>query len=125
MEFTNYFLKEERRPRSAMERLVLILSPFAPHLCEELWSLLGHEKTLAYEPWPTFDEAAIKEDTVEIPVQILGKIRSRIIVPADSTLAEIEAAALADARIIELLAGKTIVKVIVAGNGKLVNIVVR
>ncbi len=58
MEFTNFFLKEEPRPRSAMERFVLLLSPFAPHLAEELWQLLGHGQTLAYEPWPAFDEAA-------------------------------------------------------------------
>ena len=58
MEFTNFFLKEEVRPRAAMEKFVLLLSPFAPHLAEELWQALGHAETLAYEPWPAFDEAA-------------------------------------------------------------------
>ena len=96
MEFTNFFLKEEHRPRAAMEPLVLLLSPFAPHLAEELWQLLGHAKTLAYEPWPTFDEAAIKEDTIEVPVQVNGKLRGRVRVPADADAAAIEAAARAD-----------------------------
>jgi leucyl-tRNA synthetase len=125
MEFTNFFTKEERRPRAAIEQFVLILSPFAPHLAEELWQLLGHPMTLAYEPWPTFDEAKIKEDTIEIPVQILGKLRSKVVVPADSTPAQVEAAARADARIQELLAGKTVVKVIIPPNGRLVNFVVK
>ena len=58
MEFTNFFLKEKPRPQAAMETLVLLLSPFAPHMAEELWQLLGHAKTLAYEPWPAFDAAA-------------------------------------------------------------------
>ncbi len=125
MEFTNAFTKDEVRPREAMEKLVLILSPFAPHLAEELWQLLGHETTLAYEPWPAFDEAAIKESTVEVPVQILGKLRSRIIVPADSSAADLEAAARADAKIAEQLAGKTVVKVIIPPGNKLINFVVK
>jgi leucyl-tRNA synthetase len=125
MEFTNFFTKEDRRPREAMDKFVLVLSPFAPHLAEELWQILGHAKSLAYEPWPTFDEARIKEDTVEVPVQILGKLRSRIVVPADSTAATLEAAARADARIQELLVGKTVVKVIIPPGNKLVNFVVK
>ena len=124
MEFCNYFHKCDVRPRTAMERFVLILSPFAPHLAEELWALLGHGPTLAYEPWPTFDEAAIKEDTVEIPVQILGKLRSRVTVAADADEATTVAAAKADPKIVELLAGKTIVKEIVV-RGKMVNFVVK
>jgi leucyl-tRNA synthetase len=124
MEFTNFFLKETQRPRPAMEKLVLLLAPFAPHLAEELWRLLGHADTLAYEPWPVFDEALIKEDTIEIPVQILGKLRGRIEVPAEATASDLEAAARAEARIAELLEGKTIVKVIVVP-GRLVNFVVK
>ena len=124
MEFTNFFLKEERRPRAAMETLVLLLSPFAPHMAEELWQLLGHDKSLAYEPWPSFDEAAIKEDAIEVPVQVNGKLRGRVTVPTEADAAATEAAARADARIAELLAGKTIVKVIVLP-GRLVNFVVK
>jgi len=124
MEFTNYFLKCDVRPKAAMEKLLLLLSPLAPHLAEELWSVLGHSKTLAYEPWPQFDPALIKEDTVEIPVQINGKLRSTIKVPAGSAGDAMEAAAKADPRIAELLADKTIVKAIVVP-GRMVNFVVK
>jgi leucyl-tRNA synthetase len=124
MEFTNFFTKESVRPREAMEKLVLLLSPFAPHLAEELWQLLGHGKTLAYEPWPAVDEKWLKEDTIEIPVQINGKLRGKITVPAGSDQAAIEAAARADAKIAELLADKTVVKAIIVP-GRLVNFVIR
>ncbi|MBL8830584.1 MAG: class I tRNA ligase family protein, partial [Planctomycetaceae bacterium] len=124
MEFTNYFLKVEARPKVAMLRLVHILSPFAPHLCEELWQLLGQKQSLAYEPWPSYDEAAIKESSIEIPVQILGKLRGRIVVPAEASEADLEAAAKADPKIAEQLVGKTIVKTIVV-KGKMVNFVVK
>jgi leucyl-tRNA synthetase len=124
MEFTNFFMKTDARPRVAMEKLVLLLAPFAPHVAEELWQALGHKTTLAYEPWPTFDEAAIKEDTVEIPIQINGKLRGKILVPTDTDKAALEAAALADVKVIELLAGKTLVKTIVVP-GRMVNFVVK
>ncbi len=124
MEFTNFFTKETVRPREAMEKFVLILSPFAPHIAEELWQLLGHEKSLAYEPWPTYDEAHTIDAQIEIPVQILGKLRSKVIVPAGSDQATIVTAARADARIAELLSGKEVVKTIVVP-GKLVNFVVK
>ncbi len=103
---------------------MLLLSPFAPHMAEELWQLLGHDETLAYEPWPSFDESLIKEDTVEVPVQINGKVRGRVTVPADADQAALEAAAKADAKIAELLDGKTIVKAIVVP-GRMVNFVVK
>jgi leucyl-tRNA synthetase len=124
MEFTNFFTKETVRPREAMEKFVLILSPFAPHLAEELWQLLGHDKTLAYEPWPTFNDALTKDSEIEIPVQILGKLRGKVVVPAGSDQVSIIAAARADARISELLTGKEVVKTIVVP-GKLVNFVVK
>jgi leucyl-tRNA synthetase len=124
MEFTNFFLKAEQRPKSAMERFVLLLSPFAPHLAEELWELLGHAKTLAYEPWPQYDEAYLREDTVEVPVQVNGKLRGRIQVPAGSDAATMEAAARAEENIAGLLAGKKVVKVIVVP-GRMVNFVVK
>jgi leucyl-tRNA synthetase len=124
MEFTNYFFKEERRPRAVMERFVQLLAPFAPHLAEELWELLGHPETLAYEPWPEFDPALLVEDTVEIPVQFNGKLRTRLQVVAGLDAAATESAARADARVVELLAGKAVVKVIVVP-GRMVNFVVR
>jgi leucyl-tRNA synthetase len=124
MEFVNYFTKGSQRPRSAMEKFVLLLSPFAPHVAEELWQVLGHRETLAYEPWPAFDAALAKEDTIEIAVQINGKVRSKISVPADADREMLTAAAEADERIVELLRGKQVVKK-VAVPGRLVNFVVK
>ncbi|MDR1964485.1 MAG: leucine--tRNA ligase [Planctomycetaceae bacterium] len=124
MEFTNFFLKEQIRPKSAMERFVLLLSPFAPHIAEELWQILGHRKTLAYESWPSYDESAIKETTLEIPVSINGKLRSKIVVPADADERMLEQQALADTKITGQLDGKTIVKKIIV-RGKMVNFVVK
>ncbi len=124
MEFTNFFLKCDVRPRVAMEKLVLLLSPLAPHVAEELWQLLGHNQTLTYEPWPAFDPAAIREDSVEVPVQIKGKLRARVTVPLDASAEDTEAAARADQRIAELLAGQTVVKVIVVP-GRMVNFVTK
>jgi len=124
MEFTNYFTKVDPRPRAAMETFVLLLSPFAPHIAEELWRLLGRQDTLAYEPWPVADPALLKADTVEVPVQIKGKVRSRVVVPAETSAADLEAAARADQRIQELLADQQVVKVIVVP-GRLVNFVTK
>jgi leucyl-tRNA synthetase len=124
MEFTNYFFKEDVRPKEAMEKLVLLLSPFAPHLAEELWQVLGNAKTLAYEPWPSYDEAMLKQDTIEVPVQVNGKLRGRIQAPAGADNAALEALAREDAKTAEHLAGKKVVKVIVVP-GKLVNFVVK
>jgi leucyl-tRNA synthetase len=107
-----------------MERLVLLLSPFAPHLAEELWQLFGHQKTLAFEPWPDFDPAKIREDSVEIPVQISGKLRGRVTVAVDTPAAALEQAARTDPRIAELLVGKTVVKAVVIA-GRMVNFVVK
>ena len=98
MEFTNHLTPLPVRPRSVLEPFVLLLSPFAPHLAEELWHALGHKKTLAYEPWPTFDPALTKADEIEVPVQINGKLRHRLTVPADIDDEDLEAAALADGR---------------------------
>jgi leucyl-tRNA synthetase len=105
MEFTNFFTKQEERPRQAMQTLMLLLSPFAPHIAEELWQVLGHGDTLAYEPWPAFEPEQTKGDTIEIPVQVNGKLRSKIVVPADADRDAIINAAKNDPRIKELLAG--------------------
>jgi leucyl-tRNA synthetase len=123
MEFTNHLTKLEVRPRSVLEPFILLLAPFAPHLAEELWRALGHGKTLAYEPWPKFDPNLTKADEIEVPVQINGKLRARLQVPAGIDKAALEKLALADERIRELIAGKQVRKVIVVP-GKLVNIVV-
>jgi leucyl-tRNA synthetase len=124
MEFTNFFTTASERPRVVMEKFVLPLSPFAPHMAEELWQALGHRESLAHEPWPEFDPALAKEDTIEVPVQINGKVRSKVSVPADAEQAGLEAAARADEKIAELLKGKQVVKVIVVP-GRLVSFVVK
>ncbi|MEW4561953.1 leucine--tRNA ligase [Bremerella sp. JC770] len=124
MEFTNFFTKESTRPKQAMEWFALMLSPLAPHLAEEFWQLLGHGNTLAYEPWPQFVESYTKDNEIEVPVQIMGKVRGRITVPADIKKDDLEALAKADPRVQELLEGKQIVKTIVVP-GRLVNFVVK
>jgi leucyl-tRNA synthetase len=122
MELTNYLTPLTVRPRSVLEPFVLILSPFAPHLAEELWRALDHEQTLAYEPWPKFDPGLTKADEIEVPVQINGKVRHRLTVPAGIDKAALEKAALEDPVVRKLLEGKQVRKVIVVP-GKLVNIV--
>lgn len=122
MEFTNHLTPLTVRPRAVLEKLVLLLSPFAPHLAEELWHALGHATTLAYETWPTYNESLLKADEIEIPVQINGKLRGKVTVPAEIDKTTLEQTVLADEKIQALIAGKTIRKVIVVP-GKLVNIV--
>jgi len=104
--------------------LVLLLAPFAPHLAHELWEMLGEKGSLLRAPWPDYDPALAKEDEIEIPVQINGKLRGLIVVPADSSESVIRESALATEKVTAAIAGKQIVKVIVVP-GKLVNIVVR
>jgi leucyl-tRNA synthetase len=123
MEFTNFFTGQEARPRAAMEAFTLLLAPMAPHIAEELWELLGHGESLAYAPWPTFDPALLHDDVVEVPVQVNGKLRARISVPAGADSAEAEAIARADAKVAAFLEGKSTKKVIVV-TGKLINFVV-
>lgn len=124
IEYTNHLTKAypTGAPRSAVEPLVLMLAPLAPHLAEELWSRLGHEKSLAHGPFPVAEEKWLVEDTVEYPIQVNGKVRSRVTVAADAPREEIEKIALADDKIVALLDGKDPRKVIVVP-GKMVNIV--
>ena len=123
MEFVNHMTPLTVRPKSSLKTFVLLLSPFAPHLAEEMWQTLGGTTTLAYEPWPAFDESLLKADSVEVPVQINGKVRAKIVVPAGLDSAAMEKAALADEKVQAQLAGKSIKKVIVVP-GKMVNLVV-
>jgi leucyl-tRNA synthetase len=123
MELCNHLSGLEARPRKVLETFVLILSPFAPHLAEELWRALGHKDTLAYEHWPAYDEALTRAEEIEVPVQVNGKLRSKVTVPADVDEATLKSAALADERIRSLTNGKELRKVIVVPR-KLVNIVV-
>ena len=110
--------------KEAVESLVLMLSPFAPHMCEELWQQFGYADGVVAAGWPAVDEVAAKEEAIEIPVQVNGKVRARVTVPAGSNEEEIKQAALALPGLAPHIEGKTIVKVIVAG-GKLVSIVVK
>jgi leucyl-tRNA synthetase len=124
MEYSNHLTALKVRPKSALEPLVLLLAPFAPHIAEELWLALGHHETLAYEPWPTYDERLTRAEEVEIPVQINGKLRTRLTVAAQTSREDLERAALLDPRVQTLIEDKKIIKVIIVP-GKLVNIVIQ
>ncbi len=123
MVFVNEATKAPVIPRPWFEMFVKVLSPFAPHLCEEIWQRLGHTTTIAYEPWPAFDESKLVRDTMKIAVQISGKLRSEIEVPSDATEATILAVAKADDKIQPFVAGKAIKREIYV-KGRLVNLVV-
>ncbi len=122
MEFVNYFTKQSERPKLVMEQFVLLLSPFAPHIAEELWRALGHTQTIAYESFPEFDETLAHDNLIDIPIQINGKLRSKIQVPPGTIRDALEQAARDDGRVVELLEGKTVRKVIVVPD-RLVNFV--
>ena len=111
-------------PRECLEKFVLCLAPFAPHLGEELWSFLGHADSLAYEPWPRYDASALVENEVEIPVQVMGRLRGRIRVPATATAEEMRTLAEAAPDVAKFLEGKTVVKVIAVPK-RMVNFVVK
>ncbi len=124
MEFINLAYKTEKINKSVGERFILILSPFAPHIAEEIWQKLGHNNTLAYEPWPEYDDTMIKEDTIEIPIQVNGKLRGKITVSVDLSDNEILDIARKDEKISPYLSGKQIVKEIYVPQ-KLINFVVK
>jgi leucyl-tRNA synthetase len=123
MEFTNHMTPQEVRPRKVLDTFVLLLAPYAPHIAEELWAALGHPHTLAYEPWPTYDPALTKADEIEIPVQVNGKVRAKLMVAADIDDKALEAAALADAKVQEHVGGKP-VKMVKVVPKRLVSVVV-
>jgi len=122
MVFVNEGYKVKTISKQHIEGFVKLLSPVAPHMCEELWSLLGYSTTISYEAWPTYDDAFLVDDEIEIVVQVMGKVRSKVNVPKDITKDELEKIALDDDKVQERIAGKTVRKVIVVP-GKLVNIV--
>jgi len=103
---------------------VLLLAPFAPYLAHELWEQLGEKSNLLKAPWPKYDPALAKEDEIQIPVQVNGKLRGLIVVPADASQKMIEERALGEERVRATMDGKRVVKIIFVP-GKLVNIVVR
>ncbi len=122
MVFVNEAYKVDALPYEYLEGFVQLLAPITPHIGEELWAILGHEESLTNVAWPTYEEAALVEDEIEIVVQINGKVRSKLMVPTAATKEELEALAKADENIQEQLEGKTIRKVIAVPK-KLVNIV--
>jgi leucyl-tRNA synthetase len=109
--------------REAVEALLILLSPFAPHIAEELWAATGHATGLSHQPWPSYDAALIKEEVLTIPVQVNGKLRSKLEVPAEWSKEQVVAAAQQDGRVREWIQGKT-VKTVVYVDKRLVNIVV-
>jgi leucyl-tRNA synthetase len=120
---TNHLTKSAApTPRVVAEALVLMTAPLAPHIAEELWSRLGHDTFLAHGPFPVADPALLVADEIEYPIQVKGKVRSRVSVPADATAEQVQAAAMADEKIVELLAGTPPRKVVVVP-GKMVSIV--
>ncbi|UPW82476.1 leucine--tRNA ligase [Lysinibacillus sp. Ag94] len=124
MVFINDCYKADVIPTEYAEGFVKMLAPMVPHVAEELWQILGHGETLSYAQWPTYDESKLVDDEVEIVVQVLGKVRAKIIVAKDASKEEIEKVALADDKVQEYIADKNVVKIIVIP-GKLVNIVVK
>lgn len=123
MIFVNEAYKTDRLPKAAMEQFVQLLSPLAPHLAEELWEKLGHNNTVTYEAWPTYDEAWTVDNEVEIVIQVNGRITERATIAADADEASMQELAMNLDKVKEAMAGKSVRKVIVV-KGKLVNIVV-
>ena len=124
MIFVNAVYKEGKCPREYAEGLIKMLSCITPHIGEEMWSILGHNETIAYEPWPTYDEAKTADDSVEVAVQVNGKLRATVMLPVNCDKDEAIAIAKADEKVQAAIEGKTIVKEISVPN-KIVNIVVK
>ena len=131
IEYVNYLTKNystsgaaAQAPRKAVEPLVQMLSPLAPHIAEEMWKILGHKGGITYVPFPTWEDKWLVDDSIELPVQVMGKLRGRITVSTDASREDIEAAALAEPNVAAHVEGKTVNKIIVVP-GKLVNIVAK
>lgn len=114
--------KAPRLGRSQVERFLLLLAPMAPHICEELWQRLGHERSLSHEPWPTYDRALARDETAEYAIQVNGKIRARVSLPADASQDDLVAAAKSCPAVAKDLSGKAVRRVVVVP-GRLVNII--
>ena len=126
IEYVNYLTKTYRTeaPRAAVEPIAQLVSPIAPHIAEELWQRFGHDETITYQSFPTFEEKYLVDDEIEVPVQINGKVKARINVAADADQDAVFDVALADAKIAELINGKNVVKKIYVP-GRMVNLVVK
>ena len=123
MILVNHLNGLEQPPRAAVEPLLLVLAPFAPHLAEELWAHLGHAPSVANQPWPTFDPALLVEDTIEIAVQVNGKVRGRAALSPTADEATAREVALADPNVTKFTDGKSIKKLVYVP-GKILNFIV-
>ena len=123
IELNNHLTKLGGCPLEIAERVVLLIAPLTPHLAEELWGMFGHAESLTYAPFPTADPAMLVDDSIELPVQVNGKVRSRIVVATDAPDDVVSKAALADDKVVAALAGSSPKKLIVVP-GRMVNIVV-
>jgi len=129
MELVNYIYKEKERGillenlRIAIETVVLLLAPFTPHICEEIWQMLGNKNSIFKCSWPTYEEQLAKEENVTIVIQINSKIRSKMELPLDTPEEEVRSRVLQDAKIKERLKDTPVKKIIVVAN-RLVNIIV-
>jgi leucyl-tRNA synthetase len=124
MIYSNHLAGLKEVPREAFEKLLLCLAPLAPHLSEELWSGLGHSGSIANAAFPEHEEALCEDDTVEVPLQVNGKVRGRVVLAKDASEADARAAALADRGVALSLEGKQIVKLVYVP-GRILNLVVK
>jgi leucyl-tRNA synthetase len=122
IELNNALVGERNLPRAVAEAIVLMLAPLAPHLSEELWETLGHERSLGAAPWPSWEEKYLAETEIEIVVQVMGKVRGKVLVPPDAGEDAVREKAVADPNVSKFLAGKTVRKVVFVP-GRLINIV--
>ena len=123
MEFTNAATKWDAKPAEALEPFALLLSPYAPHLSEELWSKLGREGSNAYETWPTADESLLVEDTITLAVQVNGKMRGKVELAADASQDDAMDAAMAQENIAKFVTDPDAIKKIIYVPGKILNVV--
>jgi len=124
MIFINEMMKKEKNYRELWEAFILLLAPYAPHMSEEMWELMGHKESLAYENWPVYEEALTQDDMKTIIIQVNGKVRAKIDMPTDTDPDTMEKSALDQENVQKYMSGKTVVRIIKVP-GKLVNIVVK
>ena len=105
---SNELSKEDKKPKAMMENFLLLLSPFAPHLAEELWEKLGHKESLVREKWPVYDPKLIEDEVIEIPIMVNGKVKSKINIPSGATESEVEKLVMKDEKILAAIQGKKI-----------------
>ena len=109
---------------AALDNLIIVFSPFAPHICEEMWEMVGHDDFVYSEPWPEYDEAALQMDAVEVVFQLNGKVKAKINVPNNLSRGDLHDMVMSDANVKGIVSGLNIVKTVVVPN-KLVNVVVK